>query len=205
MKYTTLSFAELEKLCTREARRIKAEEKIDLIIFVAKAGLPIALYMSRIFDCRIMPIYAERKGGWLNIIKKCFFMLGGRFIPESIKDRLRCLEMESGFHKRNSERHITFDINMTDGEKNTYRKILVVDDSVDTGATLYQVLEKVKQIFPNSEIYSYGLNIWGESSIKPDFFTIEDRIIRTPASKDSEEYGDFLLMCRDYGLIDGKK
>ena len=201
MRYTRFSFAELEKISTREAKRINSITNIDLIVFVAKAGLPIALYMSKIFNCKVIPVYAERKMG---IIKRLFFKCGGSFLPESVKIFLRWLEVNSGFHKRNSERHVTFDINITDAEKNTYKKILVVDDSVDTGASLSQVVAKIKQAFPMSEIYTYGLNVWSESEnvIKTDFFTLKDRLIKTPMSKDSEEHDAFLRMCRDYGLID---
>ena len=145
MKYTRFSFAELERICTKEAKRISSETNIDLIVFVAKAGLPIALYMSRILGCKILPIYAERKTG---LMKKLFFKLGGKFLPERVKILLRLLEVKSGFHKRNPERHVTFDADMTDAEKASIRKILVVDDSIDTGASMLQVISKVRQVFP---------------------------------------------------------
>ena len=152
----------------------------------------------------IIPVYATRETG---LMKKLFFKLGGKFLPERVKILLRLLEVKSGFHKRNPERHVTFDADMTDAEKASIRKILVVDDSIDTGASMLQVISKVRQVFPDSEIYTYGLNVFtaSEDVIKTDFFTFKDRMIKTPMSQDAEEYGDFLRMCWEYGLIDSKK
>ena len=93
---------------------------------------------------------------------------------------------------------------MTDAEKAAVRKILIIDDSVDTGASMLSVYNKVRETFPASEIYTYALNVFTESEqlIKIDFFTIRDSIIRTPMSKDSHEHCEFLKMCSEYGLSD---
>ena len=163
-----------------------------------------AVYMSRVFNCGFQPIHAERKTG---ILKKLFFKLGGGGLPTIVKNFLRLVEFRSGTHRRNSERHVTFSLSMTEAEKENIRTILVIDDSVDTGASLRSVVDKVKETFPASKVYTYALNVFSESEnvIKTDFFTFKDRMIRTPMSQDAEEYSDFLDMCRDYGLIDGKK
>ena len=118
MKFTRFSFRKLEEICVSEAKRINATTNINLIIFIAKGGLPIAVFMSRIFKCRILPIYAARK---TSIMKKLFFKIGGKFFPETLKNFLRWLEIKSGFHKRNSERHVTFVVNMTEAEKEKKR------------------------------------------------------------------------------------
>ena len=93
---------------------------------------------------------------------------------------------------------------MTDAERAAVKKILIIDDSVDTGASMLSVYNAVRDAFPASEIYTYALNVFTESEklIKIDFFTIRDSIIRTPMSKDSQEHGEFLKMCSEHGITD---
>ena len=99
-----------------------------------------------------------------------------------IKNFLRVIEYKSGIHKKHTERYVTFHVNMTETEKSAFKKILIIDDSVDTGASMLSVYNKVKQTFPDSQVYTYALNVFTESEklIKIDFFTIKDSIIRTP-------------------------
>lgn len=200
MKYINFSFADLRKACINEAKKINDRTNIDLIIFVERAGLPIALYMNEVFRCKTMGIRAERKAGKL---KSIFFKMGGANLPLGVKNFLRLIELKSGIHGKHAERNVIFDVYMNDAEKSSFRNILVADDAVDTGASMLQVCAKVREVFPDSQIYTYALNVFSETEklIKIDFCTVRDSIIRTPMSKDSEEYGEFLRMCSDYGLI----
>ena len=74
MKFTDLSFTELRSICINEAHRIHDRTNIDLIIFVERAGLPLALYMNEVFNCRTLGIRATRKA---DTLKSIFFKWGG--------------------------------------------------------------------------------------------------------------------------------
>ena len=73
MKFTDLSFTELRSICINEAQRILSKTNIDLIVFVERAGLPLALYMQEVLGCKILGIHAERKA---DVLKSIFFKWG---------------------------------------------------------------------------------------------------------------------------------
>ena len=61
MKYTELSLKNLKEISMAEATVIGRDFPVNLIIYVARAGLPIALYMNEIFDAKLLGIGAQRK------------------------------------------------------------------------------------------------------------------------------------------------
>lgn len=67
MKYTDLSLKELRKISIDEAIKIRNDYPVDLIIYVAKAGFPIAIYMNEVFRAELLGINAQRK--WCG--KRC--------------------------------------------------------------------------------------------------------------------------------------
>ena len=137
-------------------------------------------------------------------LSRVYSSSGGGLLPVKVKNFLRLIEYKSGLHKKHSARNVTLSVNMTDAERAAVKKILIIDDSVDTGASMLSVYNAVRDAFPASEIYTYALNVFTESEklIKIDFFTIRDSIIRTPMSKDSQEHGEFLKMCSEHGITD---
>ena len=74
------------------------------------------------------------------------------------------------------------------------QSILVVDDSVDTGHSMKQVVDAIHSLFGDVEIKIAGLNVWDKSRsiIDSDFALYKNTIIKTPMSKDSKEYKDFM-------------
>ena len=66
MKYTELSLRELREISIAEAKKIKEQYPVDLIVYVAKAGFPIALYMNEVFNVKLLGIGAQRKGNSLK-------------------------------------------------------------------------------------------------------------------------------------------
>jgi xanthine phosphoribosyltransferase len=58
---------------------------------------------------------------------------------------------------------------------NRSRVILVVDDIVDSGDTLIQILEKLKGRYQNLDIYTASIFYKESAKIKPDFFVKEAR------------------------------
>ena len=60
MNCTELSLENLKRVCIEAAKRIDSDRKIDLVIYVAKAGFPIAVYMNEVFETQILGIDAQR-------------------------------------------------------------------------------------------------------------------------------------------------
>lgn len=85
-------------------------------------------------------------------------------------------------------------------EADKINKILVVDDSIDTGNSILAVKNYISTIFRNAEIRVAGLNVWDMSKEKvfTDYALYKNTIIKAPMSKDSKEYDVFMKMYNNY-------
>lgn len=192
MKYTELSLRELREISIAEAKKIKEQYPVDLIVYVAKAGFPIALYMNEVFNVKLLGIGAQRKG---NFLKSKLGPLVA-YCPRFVRDILITIELKTKVHKRDTERNIEFHNSIESLEIDNYKKIIIVDDSVDTGNSMKLVYEAIRDRFVDAEVRTYALNVWGESKIvfQTDYCSYENTVIRAPMSKDSKEYNKFVDM-----------
>lgn len=192
MNYTELTLENLKEISCDAAEEISKETSIDLIVYVAKAGFPIAEYMNQVFKVDILGIGAQRKG---NFLKE---KLGPLLVhcPRFIRDMLITIELKTKVHKRDSERNINFHLSINDMNTQSYENILIVDDSVDTGNSMKMVYNEVIKTFPHANIYSYSLNVWKTSRevFDTNYCTYENTVIKAPMSKDSNEYNEFISM-----------
>lgn len=190
MKYTELSRKDIENDCFNWAMDIKKSYQPDLIIYVAKAGYLIGREMNRVFDVPLVGISASREG---NGLKEIFGPIVS-VMPNFIRNFLISVELKSDTHSKNTERkiHMHEGLEMLDKEK--FHHILIVDDSVDTGHSMKQVVNVISSMFVNAEIKTAGLNVWDKSKsiIDTDFALFKNTVIKTPMSKDSKEYKDFM-------------
>lgn len=190
MKYTELSRKDIENDCFKWAMDIKKSYQPDLIIYVAKAGYLIGREMNRVFDVPLVGISASREG---NGLKEIFGPIVS-VMPNFIRNFLISVELKSDTHSKNTERkiHMHEGLEMLDKEK--FHHILIVDDSVDTGHSMKQVVNVISSMFANAEIKTAGLNVWDKSKsiIDTDFALFKNTVIKTPMSKDSKEYKDFM-------------
>ena len=200
MKYTELSRKDIENDCFKWAMDIKKSYQPDLIIYVAKAGYLIGREMNRVFDVPLVGISASREG---NGLKEIFGPIVS-IMPNFIRNFLISVELKSDTHSKNTERkiHMHEGLEMLDKEK--FHHILIVDDSVDTGHSMKQVVNVISSMFVNAEIKTAGLNVWDKSMsiIDTDFALYKNTVIKTPMSKDSKEYKDFMKIYNketDYG------
>lgn len=192
MKYIDVSLKKLRKISLEEAQIIKNQENVDLLIYVARAGLPIAVYMNEVFKKPLLGIGAQRKGNGLKS------KLGPLFahIPSFVRNILITIEMKSKVHKKDVERHVSFHPSLKDIDISQCKTILICEDSIDTGHSMKAVYQEVKRVFPKAKILTYALNVWKQSEelFLSDYHTYEDTVIRAPMSKDSKEYRAFLAM-----------
>ena len=175
MKYIELSRKDLEEQCNHWANEIKKSYQPDLIVYVAKAGYLIGKEMKNVFNVPLVGISATREGN-------------------ALKDILISLELKSDTHSKNTERKIHYHEGLEKMKSKNIQRILVVDDSVDTGHSMKQVVDAISSGFNNAEIKIAGLNVWDKSRciINTDFALYKDTVIKTPMSKDSKEYKEFM-------------
>lgn len=192
MKYTELSLKKLKEISITEATTINKNFPVDLIIYVARAGFPIALYMNEIFNVQLLGIGAQRKG---NSFKSKLGPLVA-FFPHFVRNLLITIELKTKVHKRDAERNVEFHKSINELLIDRYKNILIVDDSVDTGNSMKLVYEVVQSKFPEAIIKTYSLNVWDESKtvFLTDYYSYENTVIRAPMSKDSKEYKYFCEM-----------
>ena len=69
----------------------------------------------------------------------------------------------------------------------------MVDDSVDTGATLAAACRQVRQHFGACSLRTAALNVWDGSArrVKTDYCLYRNTLLMTPMSRDSAAYPAF--------------
>lgn len=190
MKFIELSIKELESLCREWAKEINKSYQPDLIVYVAKAGYLIGKEMKDVFNVPLVGISATREGNRLKEIVGPAISI----LPNFFRNFLISIELKSNKHDKNTERQIHFHKSLEDIKKDNIKRILVVDDSVDTGHSMKQVVDAIASVFTDSEIKVAGLNVWDKSKtiINTDFALYENTVIKAPMSKDSSEYKTFI-------------
>ena len=75
-----------------------------------------------------------------------------------------------------------------------YKKILIVDDSADTGLSLLKAKHEIQKLTPESEIkiFCYCVISLSEKRIDVDYFKYRDTIVITGTSRYSDEHEAFL-------------
>ena len=186
MKYLELSEESLKS--ETDALWAKAADfRPDAALFVAKGAFYIGRSAAEYFSAPLFEVTAAReKGGFKESMAPIL-----RLMPKFLKRFLRNLEISSGIHKKAAARNVRIENEKIYG----YKKILLVDDSVDTGATMLSVLEYFKGKGP--EIRTAALNVMSssEENIKTDYYLFKDTMISGPWSGDSPENRRFI---KDY-------
>lgn len=190
MKYIELSRKDIEEQCKDWAKEIQKSYQPDLIVYVAKAGYLIGREMKDVFNVPLVGISATREG---NTLKEVIGPIISS-MPNFVRNILISLELKSDTHSKNAERQIHFHEGLEKMKSSNIQSILVVDDSVDTGHSMKQVVDAIHSLFGDVEIKIAGLNVWDKSRsiIDSDFALYKNTVIKSPMSKDSKEYKDFM-------------
>ena len=116
-------------------------------------------------------------------------------MPSVIKHALRRLEVKSNIHGTKSRRHVSF--NSASLDLDSPSRIVIVDDSIDTGYTAKQVYDCVFDRYPRSDIRFAVLNKMSVSAqvFKIHYTLYEDYLINGPWSNDSVFHDEF---CHEY-------
>lgn len=187
MKYLELSEENTREESRKLAQKIEKNFRPEIVIFVAKGSYYIGDEISKYFNTPLIEIKAERQKGKLKKIVAPLL----KIIPSSIKKVLREFEVKSNIHKKNSERKVRLDEKALK-ELLKYKKVLLVDDSIDTGNTIKKIIKYLEKY--NLEIKAASLNIFSisEEVIEIDYYNYRDTLLNGPWSNDSKYYKKFI-------------
>lgn len=192
------SMDEVQADCRVWAKEIGQSYSVDLIVFIAKSGFLFAQPMAEVLGCNMVDIKAARPTGRAKDRMKKVIV----HIPTSIILRILRSPFVYSLHDKKAERNLETSDRYVRARQTSYRKILVVDDSVDTGWTLFNVLNKLKEDFPGSEIRSaaYSVIDYSKNRVKVDYFRYRNTIVLTAVSVHSAEYEQF-ISCFDSWIL----
>ena len=193
MEFLTLSSEALTEASQRLASIAQEDFTPDVVAFVADAGYPIARVIANAFGVPLVGVAAKRKGNLLKETISPLLLL----LPDSLKNYLRRAEMSSGVHAKSKERGVSF---LQDAKTFSPKRLLLVDDSVDTGNSVFAIKQMLTEHFPTVEIRVAALNVWHRSAdvVHTDYTVYRDTVLKTPMSKDSPEHKQFLKEYHAY-------
>lgn len=197
MNYIRLSIKDLKFQSKNWAKEVDQKYHPDIVIYVAKAGFLIAYQFAEVMNIPLIGVVTVREKG--NKLKN-FIAPIIRKMPDFIRNTLIIIELKSGIHSKNNKRASRFIDDVKIYDIATIKKVLIIDDSVDTGASIISVKELVNKKFNNADIRIAALNVWEKSKkrVNVDFVLYENSIIKAPMSKDSKEYENFIKEYKNF-------
>ncbi len=156
----------------------------DHILYVERAGLLTGFILASFFGCPISGITSKRSG--TSIKSGLKYIL--RLLPRSITHFLRRLEIKSSVHETNVKRYVSCDNGLPPAGK----KILVVDDALDTGHSIAAVMDYLtSKGFARERIKVAVLTTTGDNpATRADFSFFDQVVCAFPWSYDSREYNE---------------
>jgi len=178
-----VDLAELRNMSRHLAKAVlKSGFKPEHILYVERAGLLVGFEMAAIFGCGISGILSRRSG---NSAKSKFkFIL--RLLPRFVTHFLRQLELKSNIHGVKKERRISCENEMPPRGK----RVLLVDDALDTGHSLVAVLDFLKAHgYRREDIRVAVLTTTGaDPALRADFSLLDQVVCAFPWSYDSRQF-----------------
>lgn len=196
MNYQELSIKNLSETNKKLFDKVYKKYKFDLVIFVAKGAYLIGKDFAEMAgNVPLIEINATRKGGKLKKLLMPILVM----LPESLKVYLRSKEMKSDIHTKDPNRDIGY--NEEEWEKHLKaKKIIIVDDSIDTGYSALLVKNAVANYFKKSEVKVASLNLFDRAKevYTPDYHLYENTMIKGPWSNDSKEHKRYIKMYENW-------
>lgn len=152
----------------------------DLTVSIPRGGDVMAEIACSKDKHRNIILIRKAKGGKIKRLFKPLFSK----MPRGLNDRFRKLEARYLMHRDNHMEHV--EIVLPD-ECKTARRILIIDDAVDTGATLKAVFNKIKHFNSGADVRMAVITITSvKPLIMPDYYIYNNRsLVRFPWSIDN--------------------
>lgn len=199
MEFMELSINDLQQQSLKLARLIERQFQPDVIVFIAKGSFLIGYEMSHYFRVPLVECFAERQGETMKKWLQPLLTL----LPLNIKLLLRKKEVSLNLHNKHVLRHVFIAKGLA--HLTAANRILIVDDSVDTGHTARQVHDYLVNQFPHKTIHFGALNVFQKSKkIMPVHYNLyEDVVLIGPWSKDSQHYRSFKQQYENLKQLEG--
>ena len=175
-------------------KTIPANFHPDFVAYLARGGYLMGCDAARFFDCPLVELDKHRT----EYVKKETNLL--RRLPRWAKHALR--EVERRFRNLFCDRKGLGDVRPAVLTKRyplpaKASKILLIDDSIDSGASIVAGRLVLESLFPEATVRVAALNTFIRPSeqVSFDWVLFEDTLLSTPSSADSPFYEDF---CRLY-------
>lgn len=193
MELLELSKKSLQEENKKLFEKVKKDYDYDLVVFIARGSYLIGKDLADLNNVPLLEIFATRKGGKLKKIVSPFL----KIIPKKVKNILRDKEFNSNYHEKNNGRSINFNEKVWNNYKDK-KRILLVDDSVDTGYSIKYAKESIENFFTDSIVKVAGINCFEKSKkiVNTDFYLYTDVLLLGPWSNDSKENKEYL---KEYG------
>ncbi|WP_100612055.1 phosphoribosyltransferase [Confluentibacter lentus] len=189
MRVITLNIKDFKQTCLELVAKIDFYP--DIIIGVQNGGAFVLNEFKDVkkFDCaHFEMVKIQRKDNFKN---NFFAKILLKYMPLKIADYLRVYEhnqIKDSLKNLTKEQLLNREISCSISVSKPPKKILLVDDAIDTGTTMFIVKNNMVRIFDDCEIKTAVIS-WTieESIIKPDFYIFKDVLVRFPWSKDFKE------------------
>lgn len=188
--------ATIQNDCRLWARRIGESYAPDLVVFLAKSGYLFARPIADELGLPLAEVSVSRPdNGMKDAIRR-----RTPWLPRW----LLALALGSGAgykaHEEHPNREMVVSERLRALELSRFHKLLVVDDSIDTGWSMLRVLEYLKGRAPESEVRVAGYCVidMSEARVTCDYSRYRNTIVVTATSRFSPEYQGFLDEYSDW-------
>jgi hypoxanthine phosphoribosyltransferase len=181
-KVKDVNLSKLKEHSILLAKKVHETEYIpEHVLYVERVGLFPGTEIAKFFGCPISGIAASRSGTSVKSRLKIIL----RYLPRPITHFLRNLEIKSNMHGIKKERNVYVANRMPPKGK----KLLVVDDAIDTGNSLKAVVDfLLEREYEPKNIRKAVLTTTAEKPIYRADISLFESCFAFPWSYDSREY-----------------
>lgn len=162
----------------------------DAVICIERAGKIIGEPLAKLMNVKTADIKAERPGGiFKKKLSKIFY-----FVPYRIIQKIKYLELKCNINRINRNRSIVLKENI-----DMYKNLLVVDDAIDSGETVKQVVDFIRNSNRKTNIKVAAITTTNKVPlVTPDYFLYKNTVCNFPWSIDSQSYTKFISLYGGY-------
>ena len=186
MKVVTLDKDTFQENC--KALFNKFDHDFDLVVGIFQGGkyvLDVFIEHNKNDSIKFKTVTIQRDGTTGFKSNKMLRYILKR-LPYSISNKLRVYEAKK--LKRQAKAmttNIEMDFDIKSSVKNKIKKVLILDDAIDSGHTMAIATKTITKVIPDVKIVTAVLS-WtnAESIVKPNYFIYKDVLVRFPWSLD---------------------
>lgn len=199
MEFIEYSLASLCREATRLANLVREDGyRPDCVAYLARGGWVIGEVVANYFSIPIIELSVQRSGSLMK--EKSSGLL--RRLPRSLRKALREREVAVRLFSGQADglRHEALRLTSRYSVPSGILRVLLVDDSADTGHSMAVALEELSLIFPDAEIRTAVINAFAiaEDNVHIDWRLCENCLLGTPSSKDNREYDKFIKLYNNH-------